>query len=202
MNKFKFLKNRFIIIFLMIIIISLLIFSLNGRIILPLDLIILDERKLIIEILASYFLAEIPIQFNQTLINIYFAWTLGALFSSLILANPKKSLTNTIILAIFISYFLLIFGFRHSPNYFNSFFPQIFIQIIFLLIYISLFSFVSAFFIEKIYQKFQKSENHKIRIEVLASSNKIKCPHCGTEYESIPLYCYNCLKKIKSNNEI
>ncbi len=202
MNKFKFLKSRFIIIFLMIIIISILIFSLNGRISLPLDSFILDEQKLIIEILASYFLAEIPIQFNQALINIYLAWTLGALFASLILANPKKTLTNITILIFFISFFLLIFGFRHSPNYFTSFFPQIFIHIIFLSIYISLFSFISAFFIEKIYKKFQKSENHEIRLEVLARSNKIKCPHCGTEYESVPLYCYNCLKKIKSNNEI
>jgi len=202
MNKFKFLKSRFIIIFLMIIIISILIFSLNGRISLPLDSIILDEQKLIIEILASYFLAEIPIQFNQALINIYLAWTLGALFASLILANPKKTLTNTTILIFFISFFLLIFGFRHSPNYFTSFFPQIFIHIIFLLIYISLFSFISAFFIEKIYKIFQKSENHEIRLEALARSNKTKCPHCKTEYESVPLYYYNCLNKIKSNNEI
>lgn len=186
----------------MIIIISILIFSLNGRISLPLDSIKLDEQKLIIEILASYFLAEIHITFNQALINIYLAWTLGALFASLILANPKKTLTNTTILIFFISFFLLIFGFRHFPNYFTLFFPQIFIHIIFLLIYVSLFSFISAFFIEKIYKIFQKSENHEIRLEALARSNKIKCPHCGTEYESVPHYCYNCLKKIKSNNEI
>ena len=206
MKKLKFLENRFIIISLTTIIISFLIFSLNGKIRLPLDSDILDERKIIIEILSSYFSAdfsaEIPFQFNQALFNFYLAWSLGALFASLILANPKKSATNSIILVFFICYFLLIFGFRYSPDYFNLIFPQLFIQILFLVIYSSLFSFISAYFFEKIYKKFQKRENHERNREALAKSNRIKCPYCGTEYESIPLYCYNCSKKIESNNKI
>lgn len=181
--------------------ISLLILFSNGIINLPLDSTILDEQQIIVEGLSSYFIADIPFQYNSALFNIYLAWTIGALFGSLILANPKKSVINIIILIFLISYFLLIFGFRYSPNYFNYIFPQLFIQIISLLIYNCLISFTSSFFIEKIYQKIRSDEYYDIKIEILAKNNKIKCPHCGTTYESIPLYCYNCSKKIKRNND-
>lgn len=201
MKKLKLLKNRFVIIFIMMISISLLILFSNGVINLPLDSTILNEQKIIIEFLLSYFIADIPFQYDSALFNIYLGWTIGVLFGSLILANPKKSLTNITILISLISYFLLIFGFRHSPNYFNYIFPQLFIQIISLLIYNCLISFMASFFIEKIYQKIKSDENYELKIEILAKNNKIKCPHCGTEYESIPLYCYNCSKKIKRNNE-
>ena len=28
---------------------------------------------------------------------------------------------------------------------------------------------------------------------------KYKCPKCGTEFNSIPVYCYSCLKELETN---
>ena len=33
-------------------------------------------------------------------------------------------------------------------------------------------------------------------ISLIEQQTKSKCPYCGTEFNSIPVYCYNCNKKL------
>lgn len=196
MKKLNILKNTTLNICLILIIVSSVIFILNKRIILPLDNDILHEQKVIIEILASYFFAEGTPQLSQGLLTVYISWTIAVLIESVILADPKKITSNIVSIVIFICFFLLVFGFRHSPNYFNINIPLMIFNIVILGMYLGLISIFSGLLLRKIYNHKNKDEESSIIAKDLAGENRSICPHCRTEFESVPLYCYNCSKKI------
>ena len=91
MKKSKFLRNTTFNFCLVLLIVSLMIFIINKRIVLSLDSTILDEQKLIIEILASFFISEVPPYFSQGFFIIYISWTIAVLIESLLLYDSLKS---------------------------------------------------------------------------------------------------------------
>ncbi len=185
----------------MLILASSLIFSINNIIDLPLDSTIVGEQELIIELLASFLLIETPLQFNQDLLVIYLSWTLNVLISSIILADPKKVVFRISSIMFFICFFLFVFGFRHSPIYFNQYFSVMIVQVLLLISYLVILSIIFSLLTQKISEKYKSSDIRDVKIETLVKNNRITCPHCGTKYESVPLYCYNCSKKIKIEHE-
>jgi hypothetical protein len=197
----KYLKKTSVVIILMLISASSLIFTINNIIDLPLDSTIVGEQELIIELLASYLLIDTPSQLNQELLVIYLSWTLSVLISSIILADPKKVVFRIGTIMFFICFFLFVFGFRHSPIYFNQNFSGMFIQVLLLISYLVLLSIIFSLLTQKISERYKSSDMKDEKIETLVKNNRTTCPHCGTKYESVPLYCYNCSKKIKIKNE-
>jgi len=197
----KYLKKTSVVIILMLILASSLIFSINNIIDLPLDSTIVGEQELIIELLASFLLIETPLQFNQDLLVIYLSWTLNVLISSIILADPKKVVFRISSIMFFICFFLFVFGFRHSPIYFNQYFSVMIVQVLLLISYLVILSIIFSLLTQKISEKYKSSDIRDVKIETLVKNNRITCPHCGTKYESVPLYCYNCSKKIKIEHE-
>ncbi|MFX0080834.1 MAG: hypothetical protein ACFE94_03685 [Candidatus Hodarchaeota archaeon] len=38
-------------------------------------------------------------------------------------------------------------------------------------------------------------------LQIIMNQIKSKCPNCGTEFNSTPIYCYNCDTKLILKNE-
>ena len=92
----------------------------------------------------------------------------------------------------FLNFFLYLFLWRYSPVYYNSNFQFHFFQTILLGIIIIGLSIGLSLVLRKILK-------HKITVNIedlvtLASMGKKICPNCGTEFESIPKFCYKCIK--------
>jgi hypothetical protein len=83
-----------------------------------------------------------------------------------------------------------VFLWRYSPIYFNSNFQFHFFQTILLGIVIIGLSIGLSLASVKILK--YKTTTHKEDLTSLINMSKIKCPNCGTEFESIPKFCYKC----------
>ncbi|MHA1914955.1 MAG: hypothetical protein ACW986_14785 [Promethearchaeota archaeon] len=46
-----------------------------------------------------------------------------------------------------------------------------------------------------------KPQTYAEDLENIAKSIKSKCTNCGAEFESSPMYCYNCNTKLLLNQE-
>lgn len=97
----------------------------------------------------------------------------------------------------FPSFFFYIFYARYSPNNSDLIYPTLFGQTIVLGLYLVGFSIGISLGLKRIRKDKDEVKIEDLReIEAMARS---KCPHCGTEFESVPKYCYNCSKEIITN---
>ena len=91
---------------------------------------------------------------------------------------------------LFPNFFIYIFLWRYSPEYFDSSFQFHFIHTIVLGIIIVVFS-IGISLILRIITK-DKIEAQIEDLSTIAGKIKSICPKCGTKFDSIPRYCYNC----------
>ncbi|MBY8984624.1 MAG: hypothetical protein KGD65_06145 [Candidatus Lokiarchaeota archaeon] len=41
-----------------------------------------------------------------------------------------------------------------------------------------------------------KTDTQLEDLQIVANQIKSRCPNCGTEFDSVPTFCYNCNSKI------
>jgi len=191
-------RSKIILFFIQILLLSLFIYNQGYYIELDLDMGISMEREIIIQILARYSL------FNDLsgLLFLYISWTLVSLIPIFIYNNFKKAYSMNLMTFFFPNFFLYVFLWNYSREYFNSNFQFHFLHTIILGIVIAGLSIAFSLILKKVL-KF-KSETQLEDLSLIASKNKIKCPNCGTEFYSTPKFCYNCNADltviIKENN--
>jgi len=94
----------------------------------------------------------------------------------------------------FPNFFFYIFISKYSPLYFEHYGTFLFLKTLLLGLVIILFSFLLALFL-KFIKNFRKDVIMK-DISIIEKQTKSKCPYCGTEFNSIPIYCYKCSKQL------
>jgi len=199
MDKLEVFKTKIMNFIIQILLLSLFIYLYKYRFNIIFDTGITEERKFIIQLIANYVMVDIN---NASSVQfIYVSWTLVSLFPIFIFNDYKKSYSLNLTTFFFPNFFFYVFIYRYSPNYFNSNFQTLIIQTIILGLFIVSLSFGLTFLLKRI-----RKPEYEVQVEdlkIIKQKNRIACPHCGTEFESIPKYCYNCSKEIAiaTNNE-
>lgn len=195
MDKLSILKIKVINFIIQFLILSLFIYIFDYKFKINFDNDISKERQDIIQFLANYIIFDI-----NDLTSVYFIYTSWIIVSFIPIINfddYKTSYSMNLYTFFFPNYFFYIFLYRYSPNYFHSHFSTLFTQTLILGLFIVVFSIGISFILNKTIRHRSKAqfEDFKKIVEKI----KYKCPNCGTEFNSIPLYCYSCLKELETN---
>lgn len=145
-----------------------------------------SEQQFIIQFLANFILYNNSFGF----VYIYLTWIIVSLIPILIFCDYKKAYSMNLTTFFFPNFFFYVFYWRYSETDFTAVFPTFIIQSILLGITIAFTSIALSLIL-----KFIKSSITKSNVEILEQIeqlNTIKCPKCGTEFDSIPKYCFNC----------
>lgn len=144
------------------------------------------EQQFIIQFLANMVLYNN----NFGLIYIYLTWIIVSLIPILSFRDYKKAYSMNLTTFFFPNFFFYVFYWRYSETYFNALFPTFIIRTVILGLSIIIISIVVSLILKFItsYGKKAAIEN----LEQIESLNRIECPKCGTQFDSIPKYCFNC----------
>jgi len=192
---FKLTKSKIVIFLFQIVILSLIIYSFDYKFNINFDTDISIEHKKIIQFLANY------IMFDNlyNLVFIYSIWIIVSQIPIFIFNDYKKAYSTNLTTFFFPNFFFYVFLRNHYRLYFNANFLNLFIKTIILGIFIVSLSIVLALTLKAIIKP--NAEVQYKDLQLIASKCKSKCPKCGTEFNSIPQFCYNCNTKLIANME-
>jgi len=191
MNKVKkILRSKFAIFIIQILILTLVIYFFGYNFSMNLDASASSEQRIIIQVLANYIMFE----GLNNLIFFYILWFIVALIPIFIYNDYKKAYSMNLTTFFFPNFFFYVFLSRHSPIYYNAIFPMLFPRTILLGIFLIIISFglTHVLKIIKRTERLMPDENLKLNQHEI----KYTCSKCGTEFNSLPKYCYNCLNEI------
>ena len=172
-------------------------FIFNYKALILFDGNITQERQIIIQFLANFGIFTIEYNGIASFFFIFFSWTIISLLPIFIYGNYKKAWTMNILTFFFPNFFFYVFYGRYSPNNYNLMFPTLFWQTFLLGLYLVVISIGISLLLKRL--KKNKEEVKIDDLKEIENMAKSTCPHCGTKFESIPKYCYNCLKEINTN---
>ena len=195
MNKLSILRIKFVNFIIQIIILSLFINFINYEFAIKFDPGILKERQLIIQFLANYVMYDRDKIFGMTFI--YLIWIIACLIPVINFDDYKSAYSTNLYTFFFPNFFFYIFLNRYSPNSFNSYFTTFIINTLILGVTLLIFSLGISIILNKTIRNKSKAqlEDFKKIIEKM----KFICPYCGTKFNSIPVYCFNCLKELRTD---
>ncbi len=186
MKTVEIFRNRLVLFIIQTLILNLVVFYFGYQINLNYDIGTTIEQQMIIQFFANYILFDIW----PGLFFIYLLWILISFIPIFIYNNFKKAYSMNLITFFFPNFFLYVFLSKHSPVYFNSHFSFHFMHTILLGIVIIGLSISLSLIKEKILKSKFKPQIEDLYS--LANGSKITCPKCGTEFNSLPKFCYNC----------
>jgi len=145
-----------------------------------------NEQQFIIQFLANI------VMYNSSLGFVYInlTWLIVSLIPILIFFDYKKAYSMNLTTFFFPNFFFYVFYWRYSETYFNTLFPTFIFKSIILGITIATTS-ISLSLILKFIKKSTSNANVE-NLEQIEQKNTAECPKCGTKFDSIPKYCYNC----------
>ena len=188
-------QKKIVIFMIQIAILSLLIFIFNYRFVLNLQLYpptsdTTEDQIAIIEFLATYLMYED----STDAFFIYICWSLISIIPALIYDDYMKTFKMNLITYLFLNFFLYIFLYRHVNYYFRENFSIIFTKTYITGILITILSIEISLILKKFRKP--KSEEELEDLQIITNKIRTKCPKCGTEFNSIPQFCYNCNTRI------
>jgi len=195
----KIIKSKLFIFIVQISLLILIIFSFQYtfKIESPLLELISPQRQTIIQLLGNLIL------YNdlEGLILIYGSWILISFLPIVIYGEARMAISANIKAMFFPNFFFYIFTYKYLPSYFEQNFWNLFLRTVSLFVILAILSLVIPYLYERFRR--QKKSDQIRNLRKIAQKNKNKCPYCGTVFNSKPLYCYNCSKKlpIKTLNE-
>jgi len=169
---------------------ALFIYYFNYNVKIQFDAETTEIQRQIIQFLANFIL----LLNSSNILFLYSFWLLISLIPIFIHLEPKKATTMNFLTYFIIAFFSNLFLSRYASVFYYARLTSILVNLLILGFTIIIFSFVFSMclkFIKKfILQQVKKSTDFNECVKV------IKCPYCGVEFNSIPLYCYNCNSKI------
>ena len=186
MKTIEVFRHRLVLFIIQTLFLNLFIYGFNYTINLNYDIGTTTEQQVIIQFLANYILFDIW----TGLLLTYLIWILVSLIPIFIYNNFKKAYSMNLITFFFPNFFLYIFLSRYSPIYFDSHFTFHFIHTILLGIVIVSLSISLSLVTKKILRS--KIKDRIEDLHSIANGSKIICPKCGTKFNSLPEFCYNC----------
>ncbi|MFX0029690.1 MAG: hypothetical protein ACFE8B_10810 [Candidatus Hermodarchaeota archaeon] len=195
MKIIDFFKSKIILFTIQILILSIFLFYSGYHFSISFDGTVTISQRKIIQFMANYVLFESL----SDMVFIYSIWFCVSLIPIILYNNFKKAYSMNLMTFFFPNFFVFAFLFNISRNYFNSNFLDHFLRSLLLGILI----FVISIGLSLILRKFTKpkSEEQIESLNLIVSKIKTKCPECGTEFNSTPIYCYNCNSKILVKTE-
>ena len=189
-------KNKFIIICIQLLILSLFLLIFEYHFDIAFDPLTSEVHRQIIQFIANYIL------YNSwsELIFIYLVWILVGLVPIFIYRNLRKAYSTNLLIFFLPNFFFYVFLSRYSPDYFNLEFPNLIIKSIVLCIIIISISIGLSYLLNRLSKK--DLTITKEDLNAIQKETTMICPTCGTQFKSIPKYCYKCnTKLIKDNKE-
>jgi hypothetical protein len=152
--------------------------------------IISPQRRSIIQFLGNLIL------YNDTdgQIIIYTSWLLISFVPILIYREPRPAFNANIKFIFFVNFFFYIFTYKYLPNYFNEYFWDLFLRTLILSSILIFITLITTYLFQKIKKRWKSVRTHDL--QKIAQKIRSKCPNCGTEFNSQPVYCYNCSSKL------
>ena len=190
MKIIDFFRSKIILFGIQILILSLLLFYSGYQFSINFDSTTTVSQERIIQFIANYVLFDNLLG----LLFIYFIWFLASLIPIFFYNNLKKAYSMNIMTFFFPNFFVFTFLRKASRDYFNSTFFHHFLHTLLLGILIITISIVFSLIL-KAFMKI-KSEEQIENLNIIINKIKSKCPNCGIEFNSKPIYCYNCNSKI------
>jgi len=145
-----------------------------------------SEQELIIQFLANLIMYDN----NFGFLYIYTTWIVVSLIPTFIYNDFKKTYSMNLTTFFFPNFFFYVFYWRYSEMNFTALFPKLIIKTILLGLTIIIGSIMLSLLLKFItsIRKSTRIEN----LELIESFNRTECPKCGTQFNSIPKYCFNC----------
>lgn len=189
-------KTKSVLIIIQFLILTLVIYGFNHFYQIAFDSETTIEQQIIIQFLANYVIFDDI----DGMIFVYTIWIIISLIPIIIFFDFKKAYSTNLSTFFLLNFFFYVFLIRHSPDFFNSRFPIIIINTFLLGFTIILFSIGLSIGINHLKKrwKMQKQE------EFTPTEGKplMICPKCGTEFQSIPIFCYNCNTKLTNGKDV
>ena len=179
-------ENKFVLFCVQFLILSLILILFQYNININFDPVTSDIYRQIIQFLANYVLYDN--WFNLFLI--YMMWILVSLIPIFIYRNFRKAYSMNLLTFFLPNFFFYVFLSRYSPDYFNLEFFNLITKTIILGIIIVVISIGMSLIVSRLFKKDQAIT--KGDFETIIKQTTITCPNCGTQFKSIPKYCYNC----------
>ena len=195
MKIIDFFRSKIILFIIQILILSLFIFYFGYQFNIIFDIDASNAQKRITQFIANYVL------FNDLsgLLFMYFIWILVSIIPIFLYNDFKKAYSMNIMTFFFPNFFTYIFLYRYSKDYFNSKFSFHLLHSILLILLIVMVSIGISLILKKITKV--KIEEQIEDLHVIISNINSKCPNCGTEFNSTPLYCWHCNAKLILKSE-
>ncbi len=190
MKVIDFFRSKIILFCIQILFLSLLIFYFRYFITINFDITVTIPQKGIIQFVANYVL------FNNSsgMIFIYVIWIIVSFIPDFLYINFKKAYSMNLMTFFFPNFFVYTFLYQHSVNYFNLNFQFHFLHTILIGLLITAISLLISNILKKM--KKVKIVDHLEDLQIVAKQIRSKCPKCATEFDSTPIFCYNCNTKL------
>jgi len=184
------LKNKLFLVFIQFLILTLMIHGFNHSYQITFNTHTPIEQQVIIQFLANYVI------FDDIggMIFTFLIWIIVSLIPIIIFFDFKKAYSTNLSTFFLLNFFFYVFLFRYEKDFFNSHFPTLIINTLLLGSAIIIFSIglsIGLIFLKKRW----KMQNHE-KFSPIDGKPLMTCPKCGTEFQSIPMFCYNCNTKL------
>ncbi len=195
MKIIDFFRSKIIIFIIQILLLSLFIFYFSYQFSINFDNEASNAQKRITQFIVNYVL------FDEitSLFFMYFIWILVSIIPIFLYNDYKKAYSMNIMTFFFPNFFGYIFLNRYSGDYYSSKFSFHLLHSVLLIILIVMISIGGSLTLKKITKG--KTEERIEDLHVIISNIKSKCPNCGTEFNSRPIFCYNCDTKLILKSE-
>ena len=194
MKLIKIFENKFVLFCIQFLVLSLLLILFQYHFSISFDVGTSDVHQQIIQFLANYILYDSW----YDLILIYLIWLLVSLIPIFIYKNFRKAYSTNLLTFFLPNFFFYVFLNRYSPGYFNLEFFNLIIKSIILCITIVAVSIGLSLIITKLFKKDRTLTEEDF--EAIQKETTITCPICGTQFKSVPKYCYNCNSELINDN--
>ena len=191
----KIVRSKIVIFLVQFIILTLFIYGFNCVYQIDFDADISEERKIIIQFLANF------IQFKDfdSLLFINGIWILISFIPVLIFRELGPATIANLKLLFFLNFFFYVFLSRYSPIFFGNEICELVLNTVIIAIIVSLISILFSFIAKKLTEP--NLDAQLADLEKIIKTTKYTCPNCGTEYNSVPKYCYKCSIELIHDNE-
>jgi len=188
-------RSKVIVFIIQIFILSLVLISFNYTSPINFDVNVSPPQERIIQTIANYVLFR---DFSG-LIFIYSIWISISFIPIIVYNSFKRAYSMNLLTFFFPNFFVYTFLSKYSPNYYKSNFLFHIIPTIFIGLTIVGVSLGGSFILKKLRKT--KIETQIEDLHIIMNKIKSKCPNCGTEFNSTPIYCYKCNLNIMMKNE-
>ena len=195
MKILDFFRSKVIVFIIQIFILSLVLVSFNYSSPINFDVNVSPPQERIIQTIANYVLFR---DFSG-LIFIYSIWISISFIPIIVYNSFKRAYSMNLLTFFFPNFFVYTFLSKYSPNYYKSNFLFHIIPTIFIGLTIVGVSLGGSFILKKLRKT--KIETQIEDLHIIMNQIKSKCPKCGTEFNSTPIYCYKCNSNIILESE-